>query len=164
MNDDRISLLRHGRRQLEVYEVTSDQLDRMERAGTELGYNFHIGLLCIAIFIANIVNLVLSPPPPPGMKQTVFVVITVVSFALGAIYSIKWLRERGVHSDVFREVRNQPEIGPLGDETHEVRSTELAHLPLEPAPTPPAPPAPAQAEAAPAVAAATAAPESEKSK
>ena len=115
MSNDQISLRRHARQHLEVYEVTSDQLQRMEASGTELGYSFHIGLFFSAVFLANVINLLLSPPPPPGIKQAVFAAITVISFFLGVIYGIKWFRERGTHSDVFREVRELP-VGPLGDE------------------------------------------------
>jgi hypothetical protein len=162
---DHISLRRHGRRQLDTFEVTPDQLDRLERSGAELGFSFHVALFFVAVFLANITNLLLAAPPPPGLNQTIFTVITVVSLVMGVIFGIISYRGRGVRSRIFREIREQPEIGPLGDETHPVRSAELAHLPLEAAPIPPpAPPAPAQAEAVPATAAAIATPEPEKAK
>jgi hypothetical protein len=153
MLDDHISVRRHGRREIITYDVTPDQLDRLEKAGTELGFNFHIALTLLTLAISFLTGLILSPPTNETTK-TVFVSITVAGFILGIIFGIKWYGDRDAHSAIFREIRAQPEIGPLGDETHEVKRTDLNRLILEAAPAPTPAPAPAQVdEAAPAPAA-----------
>jgi hypothetical protein len=136
MGGDQISVRRHGRREIITYDVTPDQLDRMERAGADLGFNFHIALFLLTLAISFLTSLVLTPPTP-GIVQTVFIVITVLGFLFGPIFGYKWLKDRKAHASIFREVREQPEIGPLGDEKQELRPSELHALPVEPAPSNP---------------------------
>jgi hypothetical protein len=135
MIGDQISIRRHGKRELVTYDVTPEQLDRMESAGAELGFNFHIALTLLTLAFSFLTTLIASPPPP-GIVQTVFVSITVLGFLLGLIFGSKWLKDRGAHSRIFREIREQPEIGPLGDERKELQRSELDNLPLEAAPAP----------------------------
>ena len=134
MASDHISIRRHGKREIITYDVTPDQLDRMESAGADLGFNFHIALFLLTLAFSFLAALILSPPPP-GIRQTIFISITVLGFLFGPIFAYKWSKDRGAHSRIFREIREQPEIGPLGDEKRELQRADLDHLPLEAAPT-----------------------------
>ena len=145
MFDDHISVRRHGRREIVTYDVTPDQLDRLERAGAELGFNFHIALTLLTLAFSFLTSLILSPPSN-GTVETIFVSITVLGFILGLIFGLKWYKDRDTNSAIFREIREQPEIGPLGDERQELQRADLNRLPLEAATLPP--PAQAEAEAA----------------
>jgi hypothetical protein len=160
MSNDQIPLRRHIRQHLEVYDVTSDQLQRMEAAGNELGLDLQLSLALLSSASSFLVGLLLSPPPE-GTIKTVLLSITVVGFVGGIIFGIRYFWFRSTHSDVFAEVRGLP-VGPLGDEGHRLRSADLAQLPLEAAPVPPpAPPAPPAQPEAPPAAAAAATPEPE---
>ncbi len=135
MAGDQISIRRHGKREIIYYDVTPDQLDRMESAGADLGSNFHIALTLLTVAFSFLTTLIVSPPPP-GIKQIIFVSLTVLGFLFGPIFGYKWFKNRGAHSKIFREIREQPEIGPLGDEQQELRRSDLDNLPLEAAPAP----------------------------
>lgn len=148
MSDDHISIRRHGRREIVTYDVTPDQLDRIESAGSDLGFNFHIALTLLTLGLSFLTTLIVSPPPA-GMVQIVFVSITILGLLLGLIFGCKWFKDRGAHLSIFREIREQPEIGPLGDEKQELQRSDLDHLPLEVAPAPPSAPGPPIAAAAP---------------
>jgi hypothetical protein len=83
----------------------------------------------------------------------VFISITVLGFLFGPIFGYKWFKERDAHSRIFNEIREQPEIGPLGDDKQELQRSDLDHLPLEAATpvVPAAAPALAVAASSPAV-------------
>ncbi len=135
MSDDYISHRRRGRREITTYEVTPEQLDRMESAGSELGFNFHIALTLLTLGVSFLIALIVSPPKP-GIAQTVFVSLTILGFSLMLVFGGMWLKDRRAHSNIFREIREQPEIGPLGDEKQQLQRSDLDDLPLEAAPAP----------------------------
>jgi hypothetical protein len=167
MSDDYIPVKRRGRREYLTLDVTPDQLHRLKAACAEMGFTFHVALFCAAVFLTNVVNVLVVPLPAPGIRQTIFVSITIVSLALALLFGYMAYRSWDERSDIFREIEEQPLYGPMGDDTHEVRSTDLARLPLEPAPAPPTPPASAEEEvieAAPAQSTAATASEGEKGK
>ena len=122
--------------------LSPDQLDRLERAGGDVGFNFQIAQFLITLSLSFLATLILSPPRPKEQKRTVFhEVIVVVGAILGPIFGIKCFQDRGAFQRVVNEIRELPEIGPLGDETQQPRPAELDQLPLGSAPAPAAAPA-----------------------
>jgi hypothetical protein len=145
MANDQISIKRHGRSEEHRYDVSPDQLDRMERAGGDVGINFQVAQFLLTLSFSFLATLILSPPASGTTAKSVFVSIVFWGFVLGLIFGIKWYRDRGAFADIIREIRELPEIGPLGDERQELRRSELDNLPLETAPAPPTSPATAAA-------------------
>ena len=58
-----IPILRHGLHHLETYEITADELNRIEREGGDIGFDFQIAQFCLTIAASFLANLLISPPP-----------------------------------------------------------------------------------------------------
>jgi hypothetical protein len=131
MNPGHIPVRRHGLSHVETYEVTADELDRIESEGADVGFNFHIGLACLTTATSFLVVLFTSPPPDNQPKTfIVFVVIIVVGFLAGIIFAIKWFLARGAFAAVIRRIRER-QVGPLGEKGQELKLEQLEDLPSE---------------------------------
>jgi hypothetical protein len=128
MAGDHISVKWHGKREEHRYGVSPDQLDRIESAGGNVGFNFQIAQFLLTLAFSFFATLMLSPPAP-GTKRTVFVSIVVFGFLLGPIFALKWYLDRGAFGKIIREIRELPEIGPVGEEGKELKPADLAELP-----------------------------------
>jgi hypothetical protein len=157
MDNEHIAIRRHGRREEHRYDVSPDQLDRLERSGGDIGFNFQVAQFLITIAATFLVSLLTNPPSSQTTKF-VFIVFVVLGFLFGPIFGLMWLKERGAFRRIIREVRELPEIGPLGDQSKELRPAELDQLPLGSSPVP-APAVAQPIEAVPEPQPATAVPE-----
>jgi hypothetical protein len=129
--NDRILLKRHGIAHVETYDVTADELDRLESEGGDVGFDFHICSFCLTLATSFLLGLILSPPPDNRPKLfVVLVVIVVVGFLMGAIFAVKWFRSRGAFSKTIRRIRDR-QIGPVGEKGNELAPSELGALPSE---------------------------------
>jgi hypothetical protein len=132
-----IPIRRHGIRDVEAYDVTADELERIQREGSDVGFDFQIAQFCITLAGSFLTGLILSPPPPTARNTfDVFVVLVVVGFFLGAIFGVKWYRNRGAFSETIRKIKER-QIGPVGDEQHQLKASELDELQLVEPPKPP---------------------------
>jgi hypothetical protein len=150
MDPDHIKVRRHGSRELIWYEVRPEQLSMLEKTGGDVGFDFQIAQFFLTLSLSFLASLILSPPPP-GLRQSVFVSIVVVGTVLWPIFSIRWYRGRGAFSKIVREIRDLPEVGPMGDEGHQIKPGDLVSMQPQSDPSPPVPrasnpePEPAQA-------------------
>ncbi len=117
MNSGHIPVCRHGLPHVEMYEVTADELDRIEQEGTNIGIDFQIGSLCLTFGVSFLIALIFSPPPEAARKTfDVFAVLTALGILLGVIFLVKWFRGREAFSRTLRKIRER-QIGPIGDDT-----------------------------------------------
>lgn len=131
MNLGHIPVRRHELSHVETYEVTADELDRIESEGADVGFHFHIGLFCLTMATSFLVGLILSPPPDSSPKTfVVFAVVVVVGFLVGIIFGIKSYLSRGAFAGTIRRIRER-QIGPLGEKGSELGPSQLAQLPSE---------------------------------
>jgi len=131
MDTGHIPVRRHGLSHVETYDVTSDELERIEAEGADEGFNFHIALFCLTMASSCLLGLVLSPPPNDKPKTfVVLVVLVVVGFLVGLIFGIKWFIGRGAFSATIRRIGDR-QVGPLGEKGGELGPSELQALPSE---------------------------------
>jgi hypothetical protein len=129
MDSGHIPIRRHGIRDVESYEVKAEELEFIERVGSDIGFDFQVAQFCITSAVCFLVGLILSPPPPDARKTFDFLVLMIiVGFAIGTIFGIKWYRNRGSFATKIQEIKERPVI-PVGDEHHPMRPSELAGLP-----------------------------------
>jgi hypothetical protein len=77
---------------LSIYEITEDELRTLEQGSPSSTYfNFAIALLSTAL---SFITVLTTTSIPSGKLFTVFVVITVVGFALGSFLLILWCRTK----------------------------------------------------------------------
>lgn len=129
MGSANIPLRRHGLSHVETYDVTADELDRIESEGRDVGFDFQVALFCLTLAASFFVSLLLSPPPADKPKTFIVIaVIVVVGFLLGVIFLIKWLRSKKALSLTLRRIRER-QVGPVGEEGKELKPSDLANLP-----------------------------------
>jgi hypothetical protein len=133
MESGNIPVRRHGLSHVETYDVTADELERIEREGSDVGFDFQISQFCLTVAISFFVGLILSPPPDSNPKTfIVFVVLVVVGVLVGFIFGIKWYKNRGAFSRTISRIKER-QIGPVGEEGKELKAGDLEKLtPSEP--------------------------------
>lgn len=124
-----IPIRRHGLSHVETYEITADELKRIEQEGSDVGFDFQIGQFCLTLAASFLIGLILSPPPDDHPKTfVVFTVLVVVGFLMGIIFGIKWFVSRRSFSFTIREIRER-QVGPIGEEGRELKPSELDQIP-----------------------------------
>jgi hypothetical protein len=134
MDNERILLQRHSISQVIVYDVTKDELERIESKAADLGLDFQLSLAGITSAISILATLIFSPSQE-SLSRTIFWVMVPVLFLVGFIFAVRWYFSKGELSKIFLRIRAR-QVGPLGDEKREFRRPELEALPLEQAPLP----------------------------
>lgn len=128
MNDGRIPIRRHGIGHVEAYDVTVEELERLEKEGSDVGFDFQISLFCITMATSFLIALILSPPT--GKTFDVFVLLVIVGLLVGLIFGIKWFRGRGARSLTIKKIKER-QIIPFGEEGEELKPSQLEDLPSE---------------------------------
>lgn len=129
MERDQIPLRRHRIQHIESYDVTDDDLDRIERDGSDLGLNFAFAQFGITVAASFIANWLIAPPVSRTVHDTFLIIISVGLF-FGVAHGIKWYRNRRSFSATIRKIRER-QVGPLGEKGDELRPSELQNLPSE---------------------------------
>jgi len=130
--NDQITAKRHRVEHVDVYEVFGDELDRIETEATSVGTDLQFALFWLPIAITLTVTLSLTSIQSQKVYVSFFS-LTVISYALGIYFAIRWWLCRGVFKRLLAKIRDR-QVGPVGEEGKEVKNlTEL------PSAEPPAP-------------------------
>jgi hypothetical protein len=121
-----VPLRRHGVGHLEIYDVTVDELEQIEREGGNIGLDFQVSLFCITEASAFLAAL-LTMTTKSERTYTLFLILIVVGFLSGVVFGLRWLRSRKNFTVMLQKIRDRP-IGPVGSEDHELEASELATL------------------------------------
>src|SRR5258708_38596580 len=124
MSEDHIRIRRHVISQVESYEVFEQDLDAIEREGSDVGLDFQVALFCIT-FASSFFASLLTMTTDSIRTYTTFVTLVAVGAILGIAFGIKWFRSRGSFKAILRQIRER-QIGPVGDEDHPLRPSEVA--------------------------------------
>lgn len=126
MDREQIEIRRHRISGLDLCDITLDELDALERSGSDVGLDFNVSLFSLGIALSFCSSLLVLTIESRKVFDT-FMILTIVGFSLSIIFFIKWLRNRGDFSRLIQKVRDR-QIGPLGDQGKEVKPSELATL------------------------------------
>jgi len=139
MDREQIEVRRHRISGLDLCDITLDELDDIERSGSDVGLDFNVAIFSLGIGVSFFSSLLATTIASRKVFDT-FVMLAIVGFSLAIIFFIKWFRNRGDFARRIQKVRDR-QVGPFGDEEKNIKPSELANLtPVEP-PPPTEPPA-----------------------
>ena len=127
MDHEQIEVRRHRLPRLDICDVTMDELDSIERTGSNVGLDFNVSLFSLGVSLSFLVALLNTKIESKRTFDT-FVVFCVVGGALFIIFGIKWFLNRSEFSRLIQRIRDR-QIGPVGEEGKELKPSELANLP-----------------------------------
>jgi uncharacterized membrane protein YraQ (UPF0718 family) len=134
MNGERIPAKRHRLEDVEIYEVTGDELDRIEQEAATIGTDLQFALVLLPVALSLTAALFLTTIPSIRVYVT-FLVIMIIAYVFGAWFFIRWSRERGTFTRLLGKIR-QRRVGPVGEEGKERTPAQLAELPSSEPPVP----------------------------
>ncbi len=132
-SDENSLRIRRGRvGSVDLYEVKDTELDMLEKGPPEgLYLNFAIFLLSIAFSALAVLCTTITFKYQ--IIQTVFVVVLVVGFLLGALLLLLWFRGRQDIAEVIREIRNRiPPEPAAAPPTSATKGIPAEEQPVEP--------------------------------
>jgi hypothetical protein len=124
---EHIEVRRHRISGLDICDVTMDDLDAIERMGSDVGLDFNVALFSLGVGLSFLTSLLGTKIESERVFDT-FVIFTVVGGALAVIFFIKWFMHRGELSRLIQKIRER-QIGPTGDEGKALKPQELNSLP-----------------------------------
>jgi hypothetical protein len=131
--DDQIPAARHRLQRVVTYEVLADHFDRIEQEARSIGTDLQ--LACAFIPVALMLTVTLKTVTISNERvYDSFFSIMVLCYLMGAITGYRAWLERGRLKKFMNWIRAQ-QIGPVGQQGNELRPSDLAALPLEPAPS-----------------------------
>ena len=95
----------HNIPRIEVYQVTDDELSRMEEAATNVGNEFAIMLAAISITITLLISLMQGNFEPD--VEIFFIAAVVISTSAAIIMGIQWYRHRSSVSKIISKIRSR---------------------------------------------------------
>ena len=134
-NGDNIKLRRHALPHVETYDVTSDELERIETESKTVGQDFQYASNCLTAAVAFAIALFTTEIKSERVFD-VFVLLAVSGSVFGCYFGQKYFRGRKQCATVIQKIRER-QIGPIGEEGRELRPAEVAQLNPIAAPEPP---------------------------
>lgn len=129
MDREQIDVRRHRISGLDICDITLDELDAIERMGSDVGLDFNISLFSLGVSLSFFIALMNTTIESRRVFDT-FVIFTAIGAALALIFLIKWYGNKGAFSRLIQKVRDR-QIGPTGNETKELKPGELEKLPSQ---------------------------------
>jgi hypothetical protein len=110
---DRIPVRRHPIAELDVYEVSSEELDQLERAA--LGGAEAFGFLIFGFSVGISLTVILTTLDIRSDRVfESFLIATIIAYLVGVFFGIRWVLEWRSSKAVAQRIRSR--IGPIGDD------------------------------------------------
>jgi hypothetical protein len=113
---------RHRFPGLVLYEVSSDDLDHLEKETLSVGEDFSFFLACLTTAISLSASM-LSFDVPIGKLYDSFFLITIVSYIGAIFFGYRWLKARRGITSIVRKIKER--MGPLGETGKELSPADL---------------------------------------
>lgn len=128
--DNKIPLVRHCIGQLDTYDVTADELDRIQQECMDVGQDFQVASICGTAGVSFLIALLATKIDSQRVWDGFFIV-TVLGFG-GAIYfGRKYVQKKRVFKPIIQRIKERKaDVGPVGEQGHEVPVAELAAMPV----------------------------------
>lgn len=130
-HEGQIEVRRHRITYLEMYEVTADELDRLQYEEPQRGHELTFAFAALSVALALLIPLVIGEPPKiSDLRRSIFVALICVGFVFFLFFGIRWLSNLRRRNSLFERIRAR-QVGPVGEAGAEIAADELAKLPSE---------------------------------
>lgn len=130
-NKEKIEVRRHRMTHLEMYDLTSDELDKLQFEEPLRGHELTFASMAFSAAAALLIPLVIGEPPKiSDLRFAILVALIVVGFVFFLFFGIRWLINLRQRNALFVKIRAR-QIGPVGEEGAEISADELTKLPSE---------------------------------
>jgi len=134
---DQIPAKRHRLQHVDLYDVSSDELDKLQQVGSSVGTDLQFATFWLPIAIASLLTLI-SVPITDRHVFDVYLVATFVGFGFGFYFAFKWRSGTNEFKKCIDKIRER-QVGPVGEQGKELKPSELEQLPAgSPTEEPPA--------------------------
>jgi len=134
ISHEQVRVRRHSIAQLDTYDVTEDELQSIERECKDIGQDFQFASNCLSIGVSFFIALKLTKIDSPTVYACFFSVVLVMG-VLTFYFGRSWLRSKNALKGIIQRIRER-QVGPVGDEGHEMTPAAVAALPVTPSPPP----------------------------
>jgi hypothetical protein len=125
---DQVVKKAHRIAHLEIYEVSEDELDTIERGYSSRQNDVAFLSIAATIFVSFLVVILTVPrPAAPTFRDQFFVAVLVMSGSAAVYLFIRWRRTIKSERPLFQRIRERA-VGPLGEEGMEFKPSELEKL------------------------------------
>lgn len=128
--NERIPLRRHSIGQLDTYDVTSDELNRIEQECMDVGQDFQFASVCGTAFLSFLIAMTATKIESNRVFDCFFIV-TILGFVGAAYFGKRYFRKKKAFKPIIQAIRERKaDVGPVGEKGHELPPNELAKLPM----------------------------------
>jgi hypothetical protein len=120
---DRIPVRRHRITELDVYEVSNEELEQLERAGLRGAEAFGFLVFGLSVGITFTVTRMTVEVKSDRVFQS-FLIATIIAYVVGVFFGIRWFLERRSAKTVAQRIRGR--VGPIGDDEAGIELTDAA--------------------------------------
>lgn len=125
-NGDHIARRRHPINLLDTYDVSADELERIEQACMDVGTDFQFASNALAVGVSFFIALRLTRIDSPKVYACFFAV-TLLMIVLCAYFAIQYFRKKSAIQFLLQRIKDR-QVGPVGEEGKEMSQKELAAL------------------------------------
>jgi hypothetical protein len=120
---DRIPVRRHRIAELDVYEVSNEELEQLERAGLRGAEAFGFLVFGLSVGISFTVTLITVDVKSDRIFES-FLISTIIAYVVGVFCGIRWFLERRSAKTVAQRIRSR--VGPIGDDEAGIEPTDAS--------------------------------------
>lgn len=110
---DRIPVRRHRIAELDVYEISGEELEQLELAGLRGAEAFGFAIFGLSVGISLLVTLVTVEIGNDRVFYG-FLIGTILFLVMGGFFGLRWLLERQRSKPVAQRIKNR--VAPIGDD------------------------------------------------
>ncbi len=136
-NGEHIPVRRHSINQLDTYDVSADELDRIEAECMDVGQDFQFASVALGIGVSFLIALIFTTVTSPIIFACFFAVVLTM-FVLSAYFWIRYFRKKPTIQTTVQRIKER-QVGPVGEEGRELSPKVLANLPVAQVELPKAP-------------------------
>ena len=131
-NGDKINVRRHAIPHVETYEITADELSRIETEAIATAQDFQYCSIALTVAISFSIALFATEIKSERTFE-VFTIMAICGFVFALYFGQSHMRGKTRTKSVIQSIRER-QIGPIGEEGHELKPAQVAQLPPVPAP------------------------------